>query len=233
MYDRDDENEGQEATGGEPGDPVDPEPESEAAPEGAESVGGHEAKPDEAGASTDPEAPADEPEIVEPEPVPEPTEEELLRAQLEQSSARLRAVSKAYTDLQAEMHAFRERMENQARFKAERQAFDQARAFFDPVQNLKRSLATAPEDSALKQGVDMVLHQFEEALKKLGMEEVPGVGSDFNPAYHEALALTPVPDAAQDGKVLLVYADGYAVKGKVLQAAQVVVGKYQEPAGEA
>ena len=40
-------------------------------------------------------------------------------------------------------------------------------------------------------------------------------------------------DASQDGKVLMVHADGYTVNGKVLQAAQVVVGKYQEPAGEA
>ena len=79
----------------------------------------------------------------------------------------------------------------------------------------------------------MVLHQFEEALKKLGMEEVPGVGTPFNPNLHEALALSPVTDPEQDGKVLMVHADGYTVNGKVLQAAQVVVGKYQEPAGEA
>lgn len=173
-----------------------------------------------------------EPEVI--EIVPEPTAEERLQQQLDEAQARLRAVSKAYKDGQAEMQAFRERMENQARFKAERQAFDQARAFFDPVQNLKRSIESGDaEHGALLEGLQMILGQFMDALKKLGMEEVPGVGSQFNPHYHEALAITPVPEAAQDGKVLMVHAGGYTVNGKVLQAAQVVVGKYQEPAGEA
>lgn len=172
-----------------------------------------------------------EPEIVEPPPPP-PTEEQLLRARLEEANARLRAVSKAYTDAQAEMHAFRERMEHQAKFKAERQAYEQARAFFDPVQNLKRSVTAEQDHEALVSGLHMVIGQFMEALHKLGMEAVPGVGTTFDPRLHEALAISPVTDPAQDGKVLVVHADGWTVQGKVLQAAQVVVGKYQD-AGEA
>jgi molecular chaperone GrpE (heat shock protein) len=42
-----------------------------------------------------------------------------------------------------------------------------------------------------------------------------------------------VQDATQDGKVLMVHADGYTVNGKVLQAAQVVVGKHEAPVAEA
>ncbi len=180
-------------------------------------------------------APGEDEEVQDPVVVEhEETEEDRLRRELAEAQARLRAVSKAYTDAQGEMHAFRERMENQARFKAERQAFDQVRAFFDPVQNLKRSIDSAEAEHApLVDGLRIVLQQFMDALRKLGMEEVPGVGADFDPRVHEALAITPVADKAQDGKVLAVHADGYTVNGKVLQAAQVVVGKYQEPAGEA
>lgn len=226
MYDRDDENQ-----------PTDETPEGTDEREQETPASGAEQ------AEAAPEAPAAEPaadkaeegEVVEPEVLIEepPTEEEILRGKLEEASARLRAVSKAYKDVQAEMKSFRERMENQAKFKAERQAFEQARAFFDPVQNLKRSLENAPEDSPVREGLQMVLHQFMEALKKLGMEEIPGVGAPFDPKVHEALALTPVMDKSQDGRVLMVHADGYTVQGKVLQAAQVVVGKFQEPAGEA
>lgn len=172
-----------------------------------------------------------EPELVEPEP--ELTAEEKLRGQLSQAEARLREVSKRFTEQQQEMAEFRGRMENQAKFKAERRAFELARSVFEPVQNLKRSIEMGTDDPAgLMQGLQMVLQQFDQALVKLGMEPVPGVGSAFNPQWHEALAQTPVQDPAQDGVVLMVHLDGYMVGGKVLQAAQVIVGKYQAPDAE-
>jgi len=177
---------------------------------------------------TAPESPSDAEPAEGAEPVVQPLSEvDRLENELEGASARLRSVSKAYTELQAEMQSFRERLETQARFKAERQSFELARTFFDPVQNLKRSLAGAEDGAGLVEGVEMVLHQFMEALKKLGLEEIPGTGADFDPRWHEALAITPVADAEQDGKVLMVHADGYTVNGRVLQAAQVVVGKHQ------
>jgi molecular chaperone GrpE len=79
----------------------------------------------------------------------------------------------------------------------------------------------------------MVQHQFMEALKGLGLEEVPGIGATFDPKLHEALGLTPVFDAEQDGKILHVHSKGFMVNGKVVQAAQVIVGKLQDAAGEA
>ncbi len=155
-------------------------------------------------------------------------------ADLDAASARLRAVSKAFRDLQGEMDAFRKRQELQAKFKAERQSFEVVRAFLEPVQNLARSLETPGADvESLVHGLGMVHHQFMEALKGLGLESVPGVGAPFDPNVHEALGLTPVFDAEQDGKVLHVHSHGFMVNGKVVQAAQVVVGKLQESAGEA
>lgn len=179
---------------------------------------------------------------VEPEPVEQEdpeiralkTELETTRASLEQSTARLRTVSKAYKDLQEEMRSFKERMEQRAKQDAELQAFDQVRAFFDPVMNLKRSLAAPGDDvGALRQGLEMVLQQFLEALNKLGLQEVPGVGHPFDPQVHEALGVQPVTDKALDGRVLAMHTAGYTVHGKVLQAAQVIIGKYEPAAGEA
>jgi molecular chaperone GrpE len=186
--------------------------------------------PSEGSATDEMKAADEEPPAV----VIELTAEELLQKRLDEAQVRLRTVSKAYTDLQAENSAFRERIESQARFKRERQAFDLARGFFDPVQNLKRSLEQGADDPAvLVSGLQMVLKQFMGAMEKLGMEEIPGIGSNFDPTVHEALAVTPVLDPEQDGKVLMVHSDGYTVNGKVLVASQVVIGKYQETQGEA
>jgi len=182
--------------------------------------------------SADADGQAEEVAEVEDDDEPDPLAE--LQAKYDQAQARLRTVSKAYRELQAEMKAFRERMEARSKVNSELQAFDQARRFFDPVMNLKRSLQQPGDDvESLKQGLLMVQKQFMGAMEKLGLEEVPGEGADFDPKVHEALAVTPVADPAQDGKVLMVHTAGYMVNGKVLQAAQVVIGKHQEPAGEA
>jgi molecular chaperone GrpE len=184
--------------------------------------------------------PASEP--IEPavELTPEQREIAELQAQLEQarvaqeqSTARLRAVSKAYTDLQSEMKSFKERMEHRAKLDSELLAFEQVKAFFEPVMNLRRSLGASGDEEALRAGLRMVEHQFMEALHKLGLSEVPGEGAKFDPNVHEALGVTPVADPAQDGVVLVVHTTGYAVGTRVLQAAQVVIGKFEEAAGEA
>ncbi len=156
------------------------------------------------------------------------------KAEAEQHLGRLRAVSKAYNDLQAEMRAFKERMESRAKQDSELQAFDQVRAFFDPVMNLKRSVTSPGDDvKVLVDGLRIVHQQFMDSLKRLGLEEVPGEGASFDPRLHEALATAPVEDAARDGKVMQVLTVGYTVKGRVLQAAQVVIGKKVGDAGEA
>jgi molecular chaperone GrpE len=72
----------------------------------------------------------------------------------------------------------------------------------------------------------MVHAQFMEALHKLGLEEVPGVGSTFAPEMHEALQAVPVDDPEQDNKVLQVWARGYRLGSRVIRAAKVVVGSH-------
>lgn len=179
----------------------------------------------EATPETPEDAPEAEAEVVEIDPAALRIQQ--LENELKQAQARLRAVSKAFTDQKEEMSAFRERVEARAKSAEGRHAHSVVKAFFEPVQNLKRSLnAGASDPDALVQGLKMILHQFEGALVKLGLEPVPGVGSTFDPSVHEALTMTPVADPEQDGKVLMVHLDGFMVSGKVIQAAQVVVGKH-------
>jgi len=158
------------------------------------------------------------------------------RDEAEASLARLRTVSKAYADTQAEMRAYKERMEARAKLDSELQAYERVKLFFDPVTNLRRSIQVADGEGPteeLVEGLRMVHQQFMEALARLGLEEVPGEGAPFDPNLHEAIAVKPVTDPDLDGRVLEVHKAGYAVKGRVLQAAHVVIGKLREPVGEA
>ncbi len=222
---------------------------AEDAPAGEREAEIVEAEPSEAPSSEPPaddlEAEVLEPviELVQPEPEPEPepaepTEADLLREEnarlqerLEATEARLRAVSKGFKDLRADMDSFRTRMEHQSKVKADRRSADLCERLFEPVQNLRRSIAAPASDvGGVVDGLKMVLLQFEDAMRSFGLEEIPGEGSDFDPTVHEALAVMPVTDEALDGKVVVVHNAGYKIGNQVLQPAQVIIGKYGEPA---
>jgi molecular chaperone GrpE len=204
------------------------EPPPPAAEPGADAQGGKAEARD-----SEPTQPLEDPAVIELR-----ASAERQKGELEAAQARLRAVSKAYSELQTEMRGFKERMENRSKQDSELQALDQVRAFFDPVMNLKRSITMdrgpqpGEDVKQLVEGLKLVHAQFMESLRKLGLEEVAGEGAPFDPKVHEPLAAVPV-GPEQDGKVIQVIASGYTVRGRVLQAAQVVIGKAQESAGEA
>lgn len=157
-----------------------------------------------------------------------------LERQLAETTSRLRAVSKGFADQQDEMAAFRERLDAQAKAARLRREAEVVRAFFEPVQNLKRSVdAGLGDGESFLAGIRMVLNQFTDELSKLGLKAIPGVGADFDPKLHEAIAVMPVTAAAQDGKILFVHVDGYQVDGRPVQVAQVVIGKHDPGAAEA
>ena len=169
-----------------------------------------------------------------PEEAPAPvelSEEDKLRAQVAELQGRLREVSKAFKDREAEMEAFRERQKAAGVIAVEHKVVTIVKAFFDPVQNLKRSIDAGGDDAkAILDGLSMVHGQFVTAMERLGLTEVPGVGSEFDPNAHEALAVMPVQDPEQDGKIIVVHTTGYMLRGKAIQPAQVVIGKYTAPA---
>jgi len=112
----------------------------------------------------------------------------------------------------------------------------------DVVDNLDRAIAalqsgprsgdsgaTDPAGSVTR-GVELVRDQFLAKLAEFGVSRVQSVGQPFDAARHEAVATAPVADAAQDGCVVAVVKEGYAIGDDVLRPASVVVGRL-EPAG--
>lgn len=79
------------------------------------------------------------------------------------------------------------------------------------------------ENSVIIDGVGMTLRRLQNLLTKEGVEKVPGVGSKFNPDYHEA-ALR-VPSDEDEGTVVEEVRPGYLLKGRVLRASIVKVSE--------
>ena len=73
-----------------------------------------------------------------------------------------------------------------------------------------------------KKGVEMTATNLQSLLQRHGVEEVPGKGTVFNPAYHEALTSEPTSETS-DGNVLRVFKRGFKLHDRVIRPGQVVV----------
>jgi molecular chaperone GrpE len=76
-------------------------------------------------------------------------------------------------------------------------------------------------------GVDMVLTQLKSALANHGLKEISPVGQPFDPHQHEAISHLPSADVKEE-HVLTVVRTGYALNGRLLRPASVVVSSGPE-----
>lgn len=79
-------------------------------------------------------------------------------------------------------------------------------------------------DSPAGKGVYMIRSQFEDALKKRGLERMMApVGNPFDPSMHEAVALIESESPADT--VIDEVERGYFLNGRVIRPSRVVVSK--------
>jgi len=86
---------------------------------------------------------------------------------------------------------------------------------------------TATDPKAIAQGLEMVLAQFQQALRDSGVEVIDAVGQPFDPHRHEALGHHE-SDQHPEGQVLTQLRKGYKLKDRLLRAASVFVAKPPE-----
>jgi molecular chaperone GrpE len=75
---------------------------------------------------------------------------------------------------------------------------------------------------SLRQGKEATLKLLAAVMERFGIEEVDPQGELFNPALHEAITMQPSADL-EPGSVLTVFQKGYALNGRLLRPARVVV----------
>src|SRR5262249_32192991 len=99
----------------------------------------------------------------------------------------------------------------------------------DVLDNLDRAIdaarATDAPTEALLRGVELVRDQFLSKLEALGVRRIAALDQVFDAAVHEAVATTPVTDPDQDGRVVSITKEGYAIGDDLLRPASVVVGR--------
>jgi molecular chaperone GrpE len=97
---------------------------------------------------------------------------------------------------------------------------------FPVLDNLALAVNAAKQPNAdlknLVSGVEMVLTQLKSGLSNHGLKEINPVGQVFDPHQHEAISHQPSKDVKEE-HVLTVVRTGYALGGRLLRPAAVVV----------
>jgi molecular chaperone GrpE len=153
-----------------------------------------------------------------PKPAPPPTD-------TSSSDARLEDQRQQYLRLAADFDNFRRRSSQEAADRTRYASADAARALLPVLDNLERAVEQAGEGSngtALLDGVRMVLRQFDEALRALGLSPIPTLGEPFDPTLHEAIAGEERSDVDRD-TVVDELQRGWRLHDRVLRPAQVRV----------
>ena len=99
------------------------------------------------------------------------------------------------------------------------------------LDNLERALDAAEhhEEGKVLQGVRLTRDLFVGLLARAGVEEIPGVGTPFDPQVQEAVLVQP--SEQEEGLVTTVLERGYRQGGQVLRPARVVVSGGRDGTG--
>jgi molecular chaperone GrpE len=150
----------------------------------------------------------------------ETSPEEQLKAQLEE-------VNDKYIRLLAEFDNFKRRTakERIELFKvANADTLKSMITVLDDFDRAQKSMDTANDIDALKEGLKLVHHKLKTTLQSQGLAEMENsIGKTFDTDLHEAVTNIPAADDMK-GKVVDELEKGYLLNEKVIRFAKVVVG---------
>jgi len=153
--------------------------------------------------------------VAEQENCKEDTELNAVKTELEETTDRLKR-------LMAEFDNFKKRSAKEREGLYNSLLSDIVSKMLPVVDNLEQAVNSNTSDEGYKQGTQLVLKQFIDVLTSLGVKEIEGVGSTFNPEYHEAVSLVQDENLGEK-EVKEVFRKGYKIGDKVIRHAMVVV----------
>ncbi len=129
-----------------------------------------------------------------------------------------------YVRLAAELENVRKRAARDVE-KAHKFALERIVADLLEVRDSLEMAVSAGEESSfesLQAGNETTLKLLVTVMQRYGVEEIDPLGEPFDPNCHEAMTMQPSADAEPDS-ILTVFQKGYALNGRLLRPARVVV----------
>lgn len=90
------------------------------------------------------------------------------------------------------------------------------------LDNFNQAMENKCEDESFKEGMQMIKTQFEDTLKKLGLEEIEAESKTFDPAFHDAV-MHIEDENYSEGQIVEVLRRGYKYQDRVIRHTMVKV----------
>ncbi len=103
-------------------------------------------------------------------------------------------------------------------------AADAIKSLLPVLDSFERALQVKSEPGDLRNGIELIYKQLQDALAKLGVRAIPAKGELFDPHVHEAIEMVETSDAP-DHEVIEELQRGYKIKDRLLRPAMVKVAK--------
>lgn len=146
-----------------------------------------------------------------------------LQAELEKLTAEVKEKSDKALRLQADFENFRRRTSKEKDELAAVVTQGVMKDMLPLLDNFERAMAAETTDmETFQKGVEMIFTQFQEVLKKNGLEHIETEGKKFDPNFHQAV-MRVQNDELEDDDIAQELQKGYMVKGRVIRPSMVQV----------
>ena len=148
---------------------------------------------------------------------------EALKGQVEKLTGDLQEKKDRLLRLQADFDNFRRRSAKEREEISAVVTQNFCKDMLPLLDNFERAMAAETKDvEAFQKGVEMIFTQFQEVLKKNGLEQIEAVGQKFDPNFHQVVMRVEDPER-EDDTVAQELQKGYMVKGRVIRPSMVQV----------
>lgn len=155
-----------------------------------------------------------------------PRRVEELEQQLAEARRELEEAKRRYLRAAADFDNYRKRVERDHAAQAVRLQKELLLDLVDLLDGLEQAKKQVQEPSAL-QGVELILRQFHEVLRKHGCTPMECLGEPYDPGLHEGLAFAAAQDC-DPGCVAGEIQRGYKYRDELLRPAKVIVARRPE-----
>lgn len=162
-------------------------------------------------------------------PAPEAVSEESAapseKSEEEKLKEELAAANDKYLRLCAEYQNYRKRVSkdmSNARYEGVFSTIQPFLQVFDHFFMAVMASEKSDNIDSIRQGLGMILTEFQKAIEELGIQQIDANGKDFDPELHEAISHEP-SDKVAEGKVSRQWSCGYKLGERLMRPARVVV----------
>ena len=154
-------------------------------------------------------------ENLEENEVVENKEKSKLEQELEETTDRMKRIM-------AEFENYKKRSAKEREMLYNTLLGDIISSFLPIMDNLEKAVSAKTEDEGYRQGIELLLKQFKDTFKNLGVEEIETVGKTFDPEVHEAVSSVQ-DETLGEKEIKEEFRKGYKIGTKVIRHAMVIV----------